>query len=495
MEPLISNLEIVSASKQGVQLLEENNIATLYKTQPHEIDPVVTAALALMNKQSPLDYILEKMGAVETLRIGQREMQWDLELRPDNGYTITKSPEEIYGQTSAMTLGFGGQEFAIGISDREAFIPNDIVVPEDERIQLIVTRVAQDGLHTIVYFRIFNNTAVSSMSSSKVANGMKLTRWATVASEYSDRGGSGQISRPIKLRNSLMTLRDSYAVTRSAKQTKNVIEITNPSNPSEKTWYWADRYYWNFLEQVKRGTDIMLLEGVYNQGSNVESIIKDEAGRPIFMGAGLQDQISPSNLFYYNGTLDFDYLEEIVSALANQTTVFGTDAHLVLFAGKGLRRAITNAVTKKYAANVIPNIYQTGLTFLKDKGDDFEAFQRNCSRITFAFGNTLDILPMDIFSDVSYYKQKVSTGFPDTRKSMEGFFMNIGSPGKQNIKKVYRDGAETIMAVVEGLIGADGKQAKNPSSGKDGYVGHVLREVGICLLDPMGSGRMIYNGQ
>lgn len=494
MEPLISKLEIVSASKQGVQLLEENNIATLYKTQPEEIDPVVTAALALMNRQSPLDAMLEKMGATETLRVGNREMQWDLELRPDNGYTITKSPTEIYGQSTTMTLGYGNQEFAVGLGDANAFIPGDIVVPEDERVQLVCTRSAQDGLNTIYYFQIANPSIASSIQSSKVATGMKMTRWSTIAAEYSDRGGSGQISRPVKLRNSLMTLRDTYSISRNAKQTKNVIEITNPSNPSEKTWYWADRYYWNFLEQVKRGTDIMLLESVYNQGSNISTILKDEAGRPLYMGAGLQDQISPSNLFYYNGVLTFDYLDEIVSELANQVSVFGTDANLTLFAGKGLRRAITNAVVAKYTATAIPTVFQPGITFLKDDKNDFEFFQRNTSRITFSFGNVLNIVPMDIFSDVSYYKQKISNGFPDTRKSMEGFIVNMGSVTKNNVVKVYREGAENLMAVVEGMIGADGKQAKNPTSGKDGYTGHVLRELGICLKDPMGSARIIYNG-
>jgi hypothetical protein len=496
METIISKLQVQRADKRSVSLVDENSISFMFQKEPHFMNTVVTAALAKSSTKSPLDVIIElTKGSKRRMSIGNRQYQWDLLLRADNSFTVVKSGLDL--QSGFTTLGNGGQEFLVGFGE-ECFTPGDIVTPEDERYQLQVKRFYMDG-GNYVYAFVVSDPSILSIPVDFAEVGQRWTRRFTPVAENSDRGGHGQISRGIKLRNSLTTLRTSYSVTRSARQSyaqqAMTIAIPDPENPTKTTTYWTDYVNWQQMVTWSMDRAYAALESKTNEGVNLDRIIKDDAGRNVYMGAGILDQISPSNIFYYsNGTLVYEQIEEWATQCALQVTSYGTQCELTLFAGLGLRKAIDTAVSQYYGSAVPANILTTGATFLEGKGNDLTHYTTMFSKLVLRNGNVLNIVAMEMFNDPYYYKKPAKGMGSYTQKSFEGFILNLGASdtnGGGNLIKVFREGAENIMWTVAGSIDETGKASKSSATSRDGYEIHTLSEEGVYIPDPVGSARII----
>lgn len=502
LSPVLSKLVVKQADRKAQGLVDENSIVQMYKAKPHYIDRVISAAYANYNKNNPLEKIRELLGKSTTsLPIGNRECQWSLMLPPDTGFTLRKSPEDIYGQSGTMTnLGANGTEFKFGL-DEDPFVVNDVCTPENEIYQFKIRSVVNDGLFYI-YTAILVNPNVSFIPSDELAVGRKVIKRFTSVAEYSTEGGKPVVSTDIMLRNSLTTLRQSYAVTRSAATMSNrqdvvqKLTIADPNDPSKTTDYWATLVEWEARKQWMEERTYASLESIYNQGNslNLTNLVKDDNNRPIYHGAGLLDQISPSNIFTHNGSLVYEVFEDWCTTLAYQISAYGTECELTLFAGLGLRKLITDAVVAYYKSAIPSNILQDKATFMSGSGNELEFKAPFIKTLVLTNNITVKIVDFPFFSDPRFYKQMVA-GKNQLLKSYEGFFVNLTSDatGKSNLQKVVREKSENLSWVVEGSFGPNGKST-NPSNSKDGYEIHTLTEENYILKDPIGSARILPTG-
>jgi hypothetical protein len=492
----ISNLQVKPADRKAIGLLDENSITQMYKSRPYTIDSVISAAFAAYNENNTLEKFLDLFGneAKSKLEVGNREIQWDIILPADTGFTIDKAPSEIYGN-SVTNLGIGFTEFKFGMYN-DPFVPNDVCTPDDDAYQFDITGVTYDGLYYIYSARLSNDN-VAFMPSAYLEKGRKITKRFTSVAENSTQGGKPVISSNITLRNSLTTLRQSYAVTRSARTTKNQdsnlvkLEMRDPSDPSKTTAYWATVVEWEARRQWMNERMYAKLESVYNQGVHLPSIRKDnESNRPILRGAGLLNQISPSNIFSHNGKMPYEYFEEICTDLARQISNYGSNCELTLFAGLGLRKLITDGMIAYYSSAIPSNILTHEAVFLSGQGNELVFKAPQVSTITLTNDIKVKIIGFKMFNDTTFYK-KLVVGKNQTLKSYEGFFVNMATVGgKSNLQTVVREMSENMSWTVEGSFGPLGRST-NPSSPKDGYEIHTLTEENILIKDPIGSARIL----
>ena len=218
--------------------------------------------------------------------------------------------------------------------------------------------------------------------------------------------------------------------------------------------------------------------------------LKGTNGRPVFIGAGLLEQIAPSNRRYYT-ELTAELLEDFLFDLSYN--VLGTNERkfVGLTGEMGMREFDRILKEKVVNMNLIDTVFVTGsgdnLTF----GGQFKTY-----KMTNGIELTLKYFPL--YDDLTYNRKL----HPVTKKPLESYritFLDLGRrDGEANIVKVVRKGREFVTWYTGGAVAPSGyANSKNTlrSNGKDGYTVYFLGEMGIMLRDPRACGELIMEAE
>ena len=100
------------------------------------------------------------------------------------------------------------------------------------------------------------------------------------------------------LENYMTTVRKSFSMTGAAHDRVLTIQLMNPDG-TELASTWVKYNEWEFWQQWMDELEIMLMFGKTNVKANGTTDIKGPSGNPIYIGSGLEQQISASNKRYY----------------------------------------------------------------------------------------------------------------------------------------------------------------------------------------------------
>ena len=100
------------------------------------------------------------------------------------------------------------------------------------------------------------------------------------------------------MRNYLTTVRINYDITGSAYSDVMAIALRDPAT-GKTSYLWADYQEWLALREWYKRTERMLVYMKCNVNKDGSCNLKGSNGRPVFIGAGLLEQIAPSNRRYY----------------------------------------------------------------------------------------------------------------------------------------------------------------------------------------------------
>ena len=478
---VLNDLQIYR-TKYTSDLVDEPTIASALMSAPHKVSASLSYIFGIRN-ESTLDFLTGGTG--RTMYIENREYEWDVMIEADKPVTIKDAKWQGSAISSTDTPGLNGTEIQVWVAEK-FFETGSIVEFDDKLYQArVMSSPYEDGHDWVYTLQVGDGQAGSYIPPSLLVAGSQLS---TVGSAYEEGSKEADIinyQTPFKLRNQLTTMRLKYEITGSAYATVMVIEMRDPIT-KKRTKYWSDYQEWIALRKWYKQIDYQLVYDQHTGSSNGTNMLKGTNGRPVYRGAGLLQQIAPSNRRYYT-TLTADLLEDFLSDLSYNILGMGERKFVGLTGEMGMKE-LDRVLREKASGYSVIDTH-----FISGSGQEL-TLQGQFTTYKMLNGITLSLKHFPLY-DNTYHNRKLH---PVSGKPVESYrmtFLDFGMrDGDSNIVKVVRKGREMVMWHTGGAVSPSGfANSINTmrSDDSDGYTVHFLGEVGIMVKDPTTSGELI----
>lgn len=489
MDNNILNNLVLYKGKWFSDLIDTAKISAASQQNPYQVATVLSYVFGTKDSgyNTSLDMLTGGLGNVMT--IDQPSWEWNVMIDADRAVTIRDAKWNGAAISDDITAGIGNTPILLWLEDNW-FGPTAILEFDDKEYQVRVAGAPyQDGNLWVYTCFVADGQPSSYIPANLLKPGCQVSRLASAVEEYSEEGDILNYNTQFKMRNYLTTIRINYDITGSAYSTVMAIALKDPK--SGKTSYlWADYQEWVAMREWYKRCERMLVYMKSNVNKDGSCNLKGTNGRPVFIGAGLLEQIAPSNKRYYT-ELTAELLEDFLFDLSYN--VLGTNERkfVALTGEMGMREFDKILKEKIVQMNLIDTVFVTGsgdnLTF----GGQFKTY-----KMTNGIELTLKYFPL--YDDLTYNRKL----HPVTLKPLESYrmtFLDLGRrDGEANIVKVVRKGREFVTWTVGGSVlpSGYGKSINTlRSNGKDGYTVFYLGEMGIMLRDPRACGELIMEAE
>lgn len=478
----VSPLQVYE-SRDFSGLTESNHLSNAYLTEPEKVGSVLAYAFGIQE-----DNVLSLLtgGIGNTLYVNNREYEWDLHSQSDKAIEVISDTAG-----SNLTPGQYGMLFKITLAEKW-FDVSDVLLADDTLTQARVQfEPESDGAGWTYTCQLVSPNQLAFVDPTFLKPGARWSKEYSAVEEYSIKGGGHGYATPYKLRNQLTTLRKTYSVTREATKAVMIVELFDPADPSKSTKLWTKVAEWTAMAYWYRELDKSYLYSIYNKAANGEVSVQGENKRPVFIGAGLREQISPANRRFYT-KLTYEILDEFLLDLSYAASKWGGDYKFVALTGKMGMREFDRAIKDHARGNNIT--VTTAGTFITGHGDEL-SFEGYFKTVMFLNGIELTVKEFAPYDDIVRGRAL----HPITQKPIESYrftVLNFGrNKGVSNIRKVAMADSEMAMWHVCGSTDPFGGVAKSimtqRSSGIDGYDVHFLSQCGLMVQDPTSCGELI----
>lgn len=489
MDNNILNNLVLYKGKWFSDLIDTAKISAASQQNPYQVATVLSYVFGTKDSgyNTSLDMLTGGLGNVMT--IDQPSWEWNVMIDADRAVTIRDARWNGEAITLGSTPGLGNTPIQLWLEDNW-FGPTAILEFDDKEYQVRVAGAPyQDGNLWVYTCFVADGQPSSYIPADLLTPGCQVSRLASAVEEYSEEGDILNYSTYFKMRNYLTTIRINYDITGSAYSTVMAIALQDPKT-GKKSYLWADYQEWKAMREWYKRCERMLVYMKNNVNKDGSCNLKGTNGRPVFIGAGLLEQIAPSNRRYYT-ELTAELLEDFLFDLSYN--VLGTNERkfVALTGEMGMREFDRILKEKVVNMNLIDTVFVTGsgdnLTF----GGQFKTF-----KMTNGIELTLKYFPL--YDDLMYNRKL----HPVTKKPLESYrmtFLDLGRrDGEANIVKVVRKDREFVTWTTGGAVlpSGYGKSINTlRSNGKDGYTVYFLGEMGIMLRDPRACGELIMEAE
>lgn len=481
---ILNNLQLYRG-KWFSDLVDENMLSNALLTKPHEVASVVSYVFGTKDQGSMLDFLTGGMG--KTMVIDQREFRWSVMIDSDRAVTIRAAKcNGAEPNDSSNKAGLGNSPIQIWVEDKW-FGPGAIIELDDKEYQLRISGAPyQDGNEWVYTCFIADGQSTSYVPAQYLAAGSQVSRLGSAYEEYSEEADIINYSTHVKLHNHLTTVRLSYDITGSAYSTVLAIALKDPKT-GKTSYLWSDFQEWKAMREWYKRLERQLVYSKYNANPDGTTDLMGTNGRPVYIGAGLLQQIAPANRRYYT-ELTADLLEDFLFDMSYNMLGAG-ERKFVAFTGEMGMREFDRVLKEKVAAfTTVDTKFITGSGQELVLGGQFTTY-----RMTNGIELTVKHLPL--YDDLIHNRKL----HPITGKPLESYrftFLDFGvRDGEANIVKVVRKGREFVQWYTGGSVAPGAGYAKSistlRSNAKDGYSVHFLGEVGIMVRDPRSCGELI----
>lgn len=452
-------------------------------TKPYEVSTVLSYIFGRYENSS-IDFLTSGLG--KTVVTENRQYEWPVMIESDKAIIIHQAKWQGTTISTTDTPGINGTPVQLWLAEKW-FGTGAILEMDDKEFQVIVQGTPyQDGNDWVYTVVMADGNAASYIPPSLLAAGCQVSRLGSAYPEYSETADIVNYQTPFKLRNHLTTMRLSYDITGSAAASVMVIAMRDPK--TKKTSYlWSDYQEWVALRQWYQTLDRELVYSKYNANADGTTDLMGENGRPIYIGAGLLQQISPSNKRTYT-TLTATALEDFLFDLSYN--ILGTNERkfVALTGEMGMKELDRVLKAKASAYSLIDTHFVTGTGQNLTLGGQFTTYKM-------LNGVELTIKHFPLYDNINYNRKL----HPVSGKPLESYrftFLDFGNrDGESNITKVVRKGREMCQWYTGGSVAPGQGFATSintlRSNAKDGYSVHFLSEQGIMIKDPTSSGELL----
>lgn len=482
---ILNNLQLYKG-KYFSDLVDENMLSNALLTKPHEVSGIISYVFGTLDNgySSSLDFLTGGLG--KTMVINQREYRWKVMIDSDRAVTIRSAKWNGSEVTSSSTAGLGNTPIMLWLEDKW-FGPGAILELDDKEYQLRVAGAPyQDGNEWVYTCFIADGQSTSYVPYEYLRAGAQVSRLGSAYEEYSEEADIINYNTHIELKNHLTTIRLSYDITGSAYSTVLAVALKDPKT-GKTSYLWSDFQEWKAMREWYKRLERMLVYSKYNANPDGTTDLMGTNGRPVYIGAGLLQQIAPANRRYYT-ELTADLLEDFLFDLS-YNMLGASERKFVAFTGEMGMREFDKVLKEKVAAfTVVDSKFVTGAGQQLVLGGQFVTYKMTN-------GIELTVKHMPIYDDTTHNRKL----HPISGKPLESYrftFLDFGMrDGESNIVKVVRKDREFVIWHTGGSVtpGAGYGKSVNTlrSNAKDGYSVHFLGEQGIMVRDPRACGELV----
>lgn len=466
----VNNLQITRGKKFD-GLTDSNKLSAAFLTQPEIVNKTLSFIFGY-HYGNPLALLTGGIG--KTQYIDNSEYEWNLigDLERPSAITENLQPDD-------PTPGIGGTPFKVKLAEKQ-FVGGEVLIPNDRNYPVIVLGdPVQDGNEFIYSLQLLDGRLDPSkfMPPALLEPGKEFSKDFSAFEEGSDRSGITTYGSPFKLRNRLTIHRKHYEITGSAATDVMIIAMKDPKS-GRTSYLWENFAEWTFLQQWYRELDRALM---YNKFG----VTPGENGRDVLTGAGLRDQISPSNTRSFT-KLTESLIRDFMMDLSYNVIDQGKRKFVAL-CGEGFMDMFDRAM-KDVARGweLVDTKFITGSGNELSLGGQFKTYSG-------LNGTEVTLMHYPCYDDPVHNRQL----HPITLRPLESYratFIEYGQyDGQANITKMAKRGREQLMWSGGGSMGPDGGKTSKSSYGStfDGYRVEALSEIGIKLHNPLSCGELI----
>ncbi|MHA1198097.1 MAG: hypothetical protein ACTSQF_01885 [Candidatus Heimdallarchaeaceae archaeon] len=469
-------------------LVDENMLANTLLTKPHEVSQVLSYIFGRFDHGNIIDFITNGVG--KTMTIENRQYEWNVMIEHDKAVRIVSAVIDGAAVASADVAGINQQPIILTLAEKW-FGPGAILEFDDKEFQVrVVGEPYQDGQNWVYTVVVADGQAESFIPASLLAAGKQVSRTGSAYEEYSDEADIINYQTPFKLRNHLTTMRLTYDITGDAYSSVMVIAFKDPKT-NKSTFYWSAYQEWIAMRQWYERIDRMTMYSKFNADKNGVVSLQGTNGRPVYIGAGLLQQIAPANRRYYT-TLTLNILDTFMGDLSYNILGHGERKFIALTGEMGMREFDRVLRAKASSFQLVDSKFVQGSGQNLTLGGQFTTYKGlNGTEIT------LKHFPL---YDNPVFNRKLH---PTSGKPLESYrmtFIDYGMrDGESNLRKVVRKDREFVMWHVAGAVAPGVGHSKSittlRANSKDGYSVNFLSEQGIMLGDPTTSGELICDAE
>ena len=490
---ILNNLQLYKG-KWFSDLVDEAKISEAMGIKPYEISTIVSYVFGQKDDggSTSLDMITGGLG--NQITIDQRMFEWKVMIDSDRAVTIRSAKwqgTEITSSTADTVMaGLGNTPIQLWLEDKW-FGPGAIIEFDNKDFQVrIASEPYQDGNEWVYTCFVADGQSSSYIPNEYLLPGKQVSRVASAYEEYSEQGDILNYNTHFAMRNHLMITRVDYDITCSAYSTVMAIALKDPK--SGKTSYlWADYQEWVAMREWYKRSERLLMYAKSNVKPDGTTDLVGANGRPVYIGAGLLQQIAPSNRRTYT-ELTAELLEDFLFDLSYN--ILGTNERkfIALTGEMGMREFDRVLKIKTASMQLTDTVFVTGSGQNLTLGGQFTTY-----KMTNGIELTLKHFPL--YDNTTYNRQL----HPVTKKPLESYrmtFLDLGRrDGEANIVKVVRKDRGFVLWNTAGSVAPGAGYGKAASTlranAKDGYSVHMLGEMGIMLRDPRACGELVMESE
>lgn len=460
-------------------LTDQNSLATAFLTQPEMVNNTLSFIFG-SNYGNPLSLLTG--GLARTRTVQNRQYGWRLMGDLERPVTVVRSLGD-----GGSTPGLYGQPFRVVLQEKD-FVSGEILIPNDRNYPVIVVAdPVQDGDGYVYTLKLTSPDKTKFMPPALIAAGQEFSKDFSAFEEGSARSGVTTYVTPFEMRNHLTLQRKSYEITGSAATDVMVISMKDPET-GKTSVMWEDVQVWTHLAQWYREQERAYVYSQYNAAPNGTVDLKGETGRPVYIGAGLREQIAPANKRNYT-VLTENIIRDFLMDLSYNVIDKG-QRKFVALCGEGFMDFFDRAMKESLGAR---NFVVQDTKFITGSGQNLELGGQFMTYKGLN-GTEVTLMHMPLYDDPIHNRQL----HPVTGRPLESYratFIDFGMyDGESNIMKVAKRDRENVMWTTAGSVSPEGhsKSTSNIRSNTvDGYAVHFLCETGIMIQNPLSCGELI----
>jgi len=473
----VNGLQLYQGKKLA-GLTDQNSLQSAFLTEPEVVNNTLSFIFGT-NYGNPLALLTGGLGRVKT--ISNRQFSWRLMGELERPVSIVRNLGD-----GGSTPGLYNQPFRVVLEEKD-FVSGEVLIPDNRDYPVIVIGdPQQDGDGFIYTLKLLSPDPARFMDPALLVYGKMFSKDYSAYEEGGSRSGITTYATPFEMRNHLTLQRKTYEITGSAST--DVLAIQMKDQKTGKTSVmWEEIQTWNALAQWYREQDRASIYSIFNARASGVTDLKGENGRPVYIGAGLREQIAPANKRPYT-VLTENIIREFLMDLSYNVLDKG-QRKFVALCGEGFMDAFDRAMKDSIGARnfvIADSKFITGSGQELSLGGQFVTYKG-------LNGTEVTLMHMPLYDDPIHNRQK----HPITGRPLESYratFIDFGMyDGVSNIQKVAKKDRENVMWTTAGSVDPSGhsKSKSNVRSNTtDGYAVHMLAETGIMIQNPMSCGEL-----
>lgn len=475
--------------KEWSGLTTENHLGAIFQLEPQLVSTLIESIYKVNLGEDFVGFV----NKFPTMYIDDdRPYEWMLQGADDKNIPL-KAAYTSDLSTTPTRAGIGFSSFYMVFEER-LFEATDVIVghkPDTYKLRVIADpAVLPNGYACLV--ELVTGDENLFVPAAELASGTRWSKeYSLVEQTLSKRGGGVFHNSPFRMSNTLSMIRKQYEVPGNMirKGANKPLAFSFKDKDGVVQTQWIKKLDWDFMVQFRKEVARLLLYGNSNRKADGTYGNKGESGYEIRAGAGLFDQIAPSNQFYYN-KFSLDWLTEIALGLSvgklpedNRDFVLATGEYGLYQFHKAASEKVS-LFTPNFTQD---RIYMTGDNKMGYRGQFLEYISVNGIKFKLMHDPMMD----------DNIRNKVYHPEGGLAKSREYMLLDFGTAnGEANIQKVALKGDEEIFRYIPGLRDPYSPYNNTTAPGiaassVDGYEVHRAFIGGIRVKNPMRTMRII----